>query len=40
MERVLLAGVPDGADGVDLLALIRQKQDLIDGLRQHKYAGR
>jgi mercuric reductase len=31
--------VPTSADGVDVPALISQKQDLIDGLRQAKYAG-
>jgi mercuric reductase len=30
--------VATAADGVDLPALMTQKQDLIDGLRQHKYA--
>jgi mercuric reductase len=30
--------LPTSADGVDLPALMRQKQDLIDGLRQRKYA--
>jgi len=30
--------VATGADGVDLAALMRQKQDLIDDLRQAKYA--
>ncbi len=29
--------VPTSADGVDLPALIAQKQQLIDGLVQHKY---
>jgi mercuric reductase len=29
--------VPTGADGVDMPALVAQKQELIDGLRQVKY---
>ncbi len=33
----LFPAVPTSADGVDLPALIAQKQQLIDGLVQHKY---
>ncbi len=38
ISNKLFPMVPTGADGTDLPALMRQKQDLIDDLRQAKYA--